>query len=64
MDQNRNIDQANWKRKLWFKTIRAYFLDIYNPNTSSRLSKIIVVDAVQFCCQILSFFSILQNVMQ
>ena len=34
MDHNRNIDQANLKRKVWFKTIRAYFFDIYNPNTS------------------------------
>ena len=28
------------------------------------MSKIIVVDGVQFCCQILSFLSILQNMMQ
>ena len=47
------------KKNYGLLTIRAYFLDIYNPNTSSIFSKIIVVDAVQFCCQTLSFLSIL-----
>ena len=61
MDQYINIDQDD----IDDLTIRASFLDIYNSNTGSRLSKIIVVDAVQLCWQILSFLLIfLGNMME
>ena len=58
MDQYRNIDQAN-SDKNYCLTMRVCFLDIYNPNTCSRMSKIIIVNIFQFCCHILSFLSLL-----
>ena len=59
MEHYRKTDQANYKKQ-WFNnqiTIRSYFLGIYKPNTGSRLSKILVVDKVQLCYQILLLFN-------